>query len=181
MNYFISSDPGISISICPSRTYMRSIHPSIMPVDIHSSPSMNHLWILLLLVSLSISQGDQNENPSRFINILKSRLEKRFLLDHRHFFNADEMLLFSDVAFPDLTDPSQWKVMIHGWRYQPSKTKHLLEVAANSWVEHLADQVLNATEILSLNETIKRERLRPFFFQGQFQRNHYHSHWKSDS
>ena len=127
---------------------------------------MNHSWIILLLVSLSY--GDRNENPSRLTRLLKRRLEKRFLFDDRHFFNADEMLLFPDVAFPVSNDPSQWKVMIHGWRYQPSKTKHLLEIAANNWIDQLADHVLNATEIRRLNDSVQQERLRPFFVQDNF-------------
>lgn len=82
--------------------------------------------------------------------------------------NENEMLLFPDIAFPLLTAPHQWKVMIHGWRYQTNDAKHLLEIAASNWIERLADQILDDDQIRSFNQSVKHERLRPFFVQENF-------------
>ena len=53
--------------------------------------------------------------------------------------------------------------MVHGWRYESNKQKDWLGFSASRWVERLAKNLIDQDDILYLNGSINRDRLKPFF------------------
>lgn len=98
--------------------------------------------------------------------IVKENTVNRFNIDIRHF-DREEMLLFPDVAFQTGDSDGPWTVMVHGWRYEGSKHKDWLGFSATRWVQRIARELLGSNEILYLNGSINRDRLRPFFVEDE--------------
>ena len=131
--------------------------------------------LVLLLLLLSLANADSRHVSREYRmrqlwqnikDIIKENTVNRFHIDIRHF-DKEEMLLFPDVAFQPANSDGSWKVMIHGWRYEGSKRKDWLGFSASHWVERIAQQLLSASEVLYLNGTINRDRLRPFFVDDE--------------
>jgi hypothetical protein len=116
--------------------------------------------ILLLLFVTTINCRNLPENQ-RTRHLWHHILDK-FNVDNRHF-DKEAILLFPDVGFRSLDNNDTWKVMVHGWKYQTNKRKDWLAFSTSSWLERLAKNLVNQNDVLYLNGTINRERLRPFF------------------
>lgn len=99
-------------------------------------------------------------------DVFKENTVNRFKIDVRHF-DKEEMLLFPDVAFQSTDADGSWRVVVHGWRYEGSKRKDWLGFSATRWIERIAHQLLNPDEVVYLNGTINRDRLRPFFVEDE--------------
>jgi hypothetical protein len=119
--------------------------------------------IIFLLFVTTIDSGNlPQDRPVRHVwHKLVEKLTNKFDVDNRPL-NTGEILLFPDVAFQSL-DNDTWKIMVHGWKYQTNKRKGWLGFGASLWLERLAKNVINQNDILYLNGSINRDRLRPFF------------------
>jgi len=117
--------------------------------------------IIFLLFVATISSQDLPEGRS-----LWHKLVDKFNVDNRRL-NKEGLLLFPDVGFQSLNNTNTWDIMVHGWKYQTSKSKTVLEFSVNSWLERLARNLANQNDILYLNGSINRDRLQPFFVTDQ--------------
>jgi phosphatidate phosphatase APP1 len=117
---------------------------------------------LLYVTTIDCRNVPENSHARRFWHNIIDKIGDKFDLDNRHFDN-EEMLLFPDVGFQSLEDVNTWKLMVHGWRYRNSKRKDWLSFSASTWIDKLARNLVNHDDILHLNGTINRDRLRPFF------------------
>jgi len=117
--------------------------------------------IIFLLFVATISSQDLPEGRS-----LWHKLVDKFNVDNRRL-NKEGLLLFPDVGFQSLNNTNTWDIMVHGWKYQTSKSKNVLEFSVNSWLERLARNLANQNDILYLNGSINRDRLQPFFVTDQ--------------
>jgi phosphatidate phosphatase APP1 len=57
--------------------------------------------------------------------------------------------------------------MVHGWRYESHKGINWFGITATQWVERLAKNFLSEDAILSLNGSLNRDRLKPFFVEDE--------------
>jgi len=117
--------------------------------------------IIFLLFVTTISSRNVREARS-----LWHKLVDKFNIDNRRL-NEEGLLLFPDVGFQSLNNTNTWDVMVHGWKYQKSKSKNFLEFSVSSWLERLAKNLDNQNDILYLNGSINRDRLQPFFVTDQ--------------
>jgi hypothetical protein len=117
--------------------------------------------IIFLLFVTTISSRNVREDRS-----LWHKLVDKFNIDNRRL-NEEGLLLFPDVGFQSLNNTNTWDVMVHGWKYQKSKSKYLLEFSISSWLERLAKNLDNQNDILYLDGSINRDRLQPFFVTDQ--------------
>jgi hypothetical protein len=97
---------------------------------------------------------------------IKKNTFHKFHIDIRHF-DREEMVLFPDVAFQSLDNDATWKIMIHGWRYEGNKGKDWFGFSLSRWVERIAKHLLDADDILYLNGSLNRDRLKPFFVEDE--------------
>ena len=95
---------------------------------------------------------------------LVDKITNKYDVDNRHF-NQQGMLLFPDVAFQSFDDnqTDTWKVVVHGWKYRSNARKDWFGFSASLWIERLAKNIMNKNDVLYLNGSINRDRLRPFF------------------
>ncbi|CAF2510627.1 unnamed protein product [Rotaria sp. Silwood2] len=77
------------------------------------------------------------------------------------------MLLFPDIGYQSSNNDSVWKLVIHGWRYEGNKRRDWFGFSASLWVERIAKQYLDEKDMLYLNGSINRDRLKPFFVEDE--------------
>jgi phosphatidate phosphatase APP1 len=119
--------------------------------------------VLLLFASTITSQNLQHEHRiHRLWQTVTDKLIDKYNIDTRHF-DKEEILLFPDVGFQSLNDSNTWIITVHGWIYQNNKRKDWLGFSAGRWIERLGRNLANQNDILYLNGSINRDRLRPFF------------------
>jgi hypothetical protein len=119
--------------------------------------------VFLLFVTTIHCRNLPEDRQSRHLwhNIV-DKLTDKFDVDNRHF-DKEAILLFPDVGFQSLDNNDTWKLMVHGWKYQSNKRENWLTFSTNSWLERLAKNLVNQNDVLYLNGSINRDRLRPFF------------------
>ncbi|CAF0887422.1 unnamed protein product [Adineta ricciae] len=118
--------------------------------------------VVILILLGTIVVHCQNETEQSRSHHLWGKIKHTLAFDSRQL-NSEEMLLFPDVAFQSVNDNRIWRVMIHGWKYRTNRGKYWLGSHATSWLERLARNLLNPSEIMYLNGSINHDRLRPFF------------------
>ncbi len=119
--------------------------------------------VFLLFVTTIHCRNLPEDRQSRHLwhNIV-DKLTDKFDVDNRHF-DKEAIFLFPDVGFQSLDNNDTWKLMVHGWKYQSNKRENWLTFSTSSWLERLAKNLVNQNDVLYLNGSINRDRLRPFF------------------
>lgn len=133
-----------------------------------------HSFVFVLIFTTTIFDRNLAESRSirdRWHNIVY-KLTNKFNIDNRQLI-ADDILLFPDIAYQP-TDNNKtntiWRVIIHGWKYRDNPRRDWLGFSTSLWLERLAKNVVNKNDVLYLNGSINRERLRPFFVSDQINR-----------
>ena len=119
------------------------------------------LLTLFLTLADSRNLGEENHPVQQRWHRLVHKLTDHFNIDHRPL-NDDDVLLFPDVAFQSLHN-NTWKVVVHGWKYRNNPRNVWLGSSMSVWLERLAKNLVNHNDILYLNGSVNRDRLRPFF------------------
>ncbi|CAF0888677.1 unnamed protein product, partial [Didymodactylos carnosus] len=96
----------------------------------------------------------------------KEIAEEKFGVDFRRF-DKEDMLLFPDIGFQSQINSDNWNLVCHGWRYEGSKRNKFLGLSISSIGEAIAYLVSNAEQILYLNDTIQRDRIKPFLVEDE--------------
>lgn len=120
-------------------------------------------FVLIIFVSNADSRRI-SKGQKYYLRNLLDKFKNKLPIDFRRF-DKENMLLFPDVGFQSLTDEKTWKLIVHGWRYEDSKKKDWLGFSTSRWIERIAKQMLNQNDLLYLNGSINRDRLKPFFVQ----------------
>ncbi|CAF4596574.1 unnamed protein product [Rotaria sp. Silwood1] len=134
--------------------------------------SYSTVCILLLLFVINVDNRtlSQRYRLRELWNIITDKFKdtatKKFHIDFRHF-DKEEMLLFPDIGYQSLNNDSIWKIMMHGWRYERNRRRDWFGFSASLWVERIAKQLLDEKDILYLNGSINRDRLKPFFVEDE--------------
>ncbi len=134
--------------------------------------SYSFVFILLLLCVFNVdSRTLSQEHQSRqfwqkITDQIKENTIHKFHIDIRHF-DREETILFPDVAFQSLDNDATWKIMIHGWRYEGNKGMDWFGFSSSQWVERLVKRLLGLDDIIYLNGSLNRDRLKPFFVEDE--------------
>lgn len=97
----------------------------------------------------------------------KIKEKKRlFDIDWRHF-DDEAMLLFAEVGFQSLNNNNTWNIVLHGWRYETSKTRDWFGLSTSGWLELLAKHFLSPEDMSYLSGPINPERLKPFLVEDE--------------
>ncbi|CAF0818160.1 unnamed protein product [Rotaria sordida] len=96
----------------------------------------------------------------------KDTATNKFHIDMRHF-DKEEMILFPEIAYQSLNNDNIWKIVTHGWRYEGNRRKNWIGISTSLWIERIAKHMLNENDILYLNGSINRDRLKPFFVEDE--------------
>ncbi|CAF1447999.1 unnamed protein product, partial [Didymodactylos carnosus] len=91
----------------------------------------------------------------------------KFDIDNRRF-DEEDMLLFTDIGFQPQANTDNWNLVCHGWRYQGSKRNKFLGMSTSSAAELIAHFVANNEQLLYLNNSFQRDRLKPFLVGDGF-------------
>jgi phosphatidate phosphatase APP1 len=75
----------------------------------------------------------------------------------------EEMMLFPNVGFQ--RKEGDWRLNLHGWRFQPSKRNKFLGESSSSAAEHVARLFATSDQKVYYNDTFQRDRLEPFMVQ----------------
>ena len=120
------------------------------------------LLFLTAIDSRNLPEEDEEDHPvHQRWHQLVDKLTHHWKIDRRPL-NEDEILLFPDVAYRSLHN-NTWTAIVHGWKYRTNPEKAWLGSSVSIWLERLAKTFLNHNDILYLNGSINRDRLRPFF------------------
>ncbi|CAF1456491.1 unnamed protein product [Rotaria magnacalcarata] len=132
------------------------------------------LLVLLLLFINNVASRKLSHFKRHFIRDFWDRLKDKikdkttgkFSLDFRQF-DKEAMLLFPDIGFQSLTNDSVWNIIIRGWRFEGSKGKNWFGFSAGRWIERIAKQVVDKSDLMYLNASINHDRLKPFFVEDE--------------
>ena len=72
----------------------------------------------------------------------------------------EEMMLFPNVGFQ--RKEGDWRLNLHGWRFQPSKKNKLLGESSSAAAQRIARLLATTEQAVYYNDTFQRDRLKPF-------------------
>jgi hypothetical protein len=75
-------------------------------------------------------------------------------------YDYEEMMLFPNIGFQ--RKDGQWRLNVHGWRFQSSRRNKFLGESSSSVGERLARLFASSEQIVYYNDTFRRDRLKPF-------------------
>lgn len=164
IHHIYSFDRSITVSFVTSTTSnKRSAY--IHSFTFTRSQMVTYSIIFFLFLSVIDSQNPSEDHGSRHLwHRLVDKLADKYNVDNRHL-NKEGILLFPDVGFQ--SSDNNWKIMVHGWKYQTNKHKDWFGFSTSLWLERIAKDLANQNDILYLNGSINRDRLRPFFVTDQ--------------
>jgi len=80
-------------------------------------------------------------------------------------YNYEEMMLFPNVGFQ--RKDGNWRLNVHGWRFQTSKRNKFLGESSSTLGERLARLFASSEQIIYYNDTFQRDRLKPFMVEDK--------------
>ena len=72
----------------------------------------------------------------------------------------EEMMLFPNVGFQ--RKEGDWRLNLHGWRFQASKKNKLLGESSSAAAQRIARLLATSEQAVYYNDTFQRDRLKPF-------------------
>lgn len=72
----------------------------------------------------------------------------------------EEMMLFPNVGFQ--RKEGDWRLNLHGWRYQASKRNKVLGESSSAAAERIARLLATGDQVVYYNDSFDRDRLKPF-------------------
>jgi hypothetical protein len=131
-------------------------------------PSYSFIFVVILLCVINVDsrRHSQKHRIRALWQKIKESTANKFNIDLR-LFDKEYMLLFPDVAYQTSANADTWHIMLHGWRFEKNRGKDWFGFSTSKWIERLAHQVLSPSEVLYLNGSINRDRLKPFFVEDE--------------
>jgi phosphatidate phosphatase APP1 len=80
-------------------------------------------------------------------------------------YDHEEMMLFPNVGFQ--RKEGDWRLNLHGWRFQPSKRNKFLGDTSSAAAERLARLVATSEQLVYYNDTFNRDRIKPFMVEDE--------------
>jgi phosphatidate phosphatase APP1 len=80
-------------------------------------------------------------------------------------FDHEEMMLFPNVGFQ--RKEGDWRLNLHGWRFQTSKRNKLLSESSSAAAERIARLLSTSEQLVYFNDSFQRDRLKPFMVQDE--------------
>lgn len=80
-------------------------------------------------------------------------------------YDHEEMMLFPNIGFR--RKEGDWRLNLHGWRFQTSKKNKLLGESSSAAAQRLARLLATTEQLVYYNDTFQRERLKPFMVQDE--------------
>jgi phosphatidate phosphatase APP1 len=107
-------------------------------------------------------------NESQLIQKLQDKMKK--VASERLGVNVarhdyEEMMLFPNVGFQ--RKEGDWRLNLHGWRFQSSKRNKFLGESSSAAAERLARLVASSEQMVYFNDSFQRDRLKPFMVEDE--------------
>jgi phosphatidate phosphatase APP1 len=80
-------------------------------------------------------------------------------------YNYEEMMLFPNIGFQ--RKDGNWRLNVHGWRFQTSRRNEFLGRSSSTLGERLARLFASSEQIVYYNDTFRRDRLKPFMVEDK--------------
>jgi hypothetical protein len=80
-------------------------------------------------------------------------------------YDYEEMMLFPNIGFQ--RKDGNWRLNVHGWRFQSSKRNQFLGESSSTLGERLARLFASSEQIVYYNDTFRRDRLKPFMVEDK--------------
>ncbi len=80
-------------------------------------------------------------------------------------YNYEEMMLFPNIGFQ--RKDGNWRLNVHGWRFQTSRRNKFLGQSSSTLGERLARLFASSEQIVYYNDTFRRDRLKPFMVEDK--------------
>jgi phosphatidate phosphatase APP1 len=107
-------------------------------------------------------------NESQLIQRLQDKIKKvaseNLGVDVARY-DHEEMMLFPNVGFQ--RKEGDWRLNLHGWRFQSSKRNKLLGESSSVAAERIARLLATSEQLVYYNDTFQRDRLKPFMVEDQ--------------
>jgi hypothetical protein len=119
----------------------------------------------LLIVMFVMMSGNAD---SRLIQRLQDKFKKvasENLGVNVARYDHEEMMLFPNVGFR--RKEGDWRLNLHGWRFQSSKRNKLLGESSSAAAERIARLMASSDQMVYYNDTFQRDRLKPFMVQDE--------------
>ena len=126
------------------------------------SRGLSVTFVLFIFIGLAI------ESETQIMHRLQDKIKK--VASQNLGFNVarydhEEMMLFPNVGFQ--RKEGDWRLNLHGWRFQTSKKNKLLGESSSAAAERIARLVATSDQIVYYNDTFQRDRLKPFMVQDE--------------
>ena len=79
--------------------------------------------------------------------------------------STEEMMLFPNVGFQ--REDGNWRLNVHGWRFQQSRRNKFLGLSSSTLGERLARLFASSEQIVYYNDSFQSDRLRPFMVEDK--------------
>ena len=123
---------------------------------------MSFLYCLILLIGMT------NDIHSSIIQRLQDKVKKvatqNLGVDVARF-DHEEMMLFPNVGFQ--RKEGDWRLNLHGWRFQSSKKNKILGESSSAVAERIARLIASSDQLVYYNDSFNRDRLKPFMVQDE--------------
>jgi hypothetical protein len=80
-------------------------------------------------------------------------------------YDHEEMMLFPNVGFQ--RKEGDWRLNLHGWRFQTSKRNKVLGESSSAAAERIARLLATPEQVVYYNDTFRRDRLKPFMVMDE--------------
>jgi hypothetical protein len=80
-------------------------------------------------------------------------------------YNLEEMMLFPNIGFQ--RKDGNWRLNVHGWRFQSSKRNKFLGESSSTLGQRLARLFASSEQIVYYNDTFQSDRLKPFMVEDK--------------
>src|SRR5690242_6644001 len=120
--------------------------------------------LLLFIIFLGMITYGQTQ----FIQNIKDKIKNVVSGDStatKKRYNHEEMMLFPNVGFQ--RKDGNWRLNVHGWRFQSSRRNKFLGESSSTLGERLARLFASREQIVYYNDTFQRDRLKPFMVEDK--------------
>ena len=127
-------------------------------------PSSSWIFFILLVVATDLLGSAHSHLIQRLQDKFKKVATDNLGVDVSRY-DHEEMMLFPNVGFQ--RKEGDWRLNLHGWRFQASKKNKLLGESSSAAAERIARLVASSDQIVYFNDTFQRDRLKPFMVQDE--------------
>ncbi|CAM4775038.1 unnamed protein product [Rotaria magnacalcarata] len=121
-------------------------------------------WLFVLLLFIVFFANIESQLFHKLQDKIKKVASNRLGVNVANY-DREEMMLFPNVGFQ--RKEGDWRLNLHGWRYQPSTKNKLIGKSSSRAAQRLARLLATSEQMVYYNDTFQRDRIKPFMVQDE--------------